>query len=77
MNLVSFEYIACQAQRHGVLVLSEFAGAASFLKEGSLSFHPANIPEMSDAIYEAVSMSADDRKRRYEGLREFIETNTR
>ncbi|KAK1138712.1 hypothetical protein N8T08_002061 [Aspergillus melleus] len=76
MNLVSFEYIACQAQRHGVLVLSEFAGAASFLKEGSISFHPANIPEMSDAIHEAVSMSSENRKRRYEGLREFIETNT-
>lgn len=28
MNLVAFEFIACQAKRNGVLVLSEFAGAA-------------------------------------------------
>ena len=28
MNLVSYEYVICQAQSNGVLVLSEFAGAA-------------------------------------------------
>ena len=31
MNLVSYEYVACQRERHGVLVLSEFAGAAQAL----------------------------------------------
>ena len=31
MNLVSYEYIACQKQRNGVLILSEFAGAAQSL----------------------------------------------
>ena len=31
MNLVSFEYIACQEKNRGVLVLSEFAGAAQAL----------------------------------------------
>ncbi|GJP93591.1 alpha,alpha-trehalose-phosphate synthase subunit [Aspergillus niger] len=76
MNLVSFEYVACQAQRHGVLVLSEFAGAASFMKEGCLTFHPANMSEMVDAVHQAVTMSGDDRKSRYETLRHFIETNT-
>ena len=34
MNLVSFEYIACQEKNHGVLVLSEFAGAAQALGDG-------------------------------------------
>ncbi|OOF91414.1 glycosyltransferase family 20 protein [Aspergillus carbonarius ITEM 5010] len=76
MNLVSFEYVACQAQRHGVLVLSEFAGAASFMKEGCLTFHPANLSEMVDALYEAVSMSDENREQRYHTLRQFIETNT-
>jgi len=28
MNLVSFEYVACQERNHGVLILSEMAGAA-------------------------------------------------
>ena len=31
MNLVSFEFIACQKEKRGVLVLSEFAGAAQAL----------------------------------------------
>ena len=31
MNLVSYEYVACQDGNHGVLVLSEFAGAAQSL----------------------------------------------
>lgn len=26
MNLVASEYIACQLEKHGVLILSEFAG---------------------------------------------------
>lgn len=31
MNLVSYEYVSCQRERHGVLILSEFAGAAESL----------------------------------------------
>lgn len=31
MNLVSYEFIACQRERNGVLILSEFAGAAQSL----------------------------------------------
>ncbi|KAF9892992.1 hypothetical protein FE257_012403 [Aspergillus nanangensis] len=77
MNLVSFEYIACQAERHGVLALSEFAGAASFMKQGSITFHPVNITQIAEAIEKAINMSKEDRKRRYEGLREFIVTYTR
>ncbi|PWY75442.1 alpha,alpha-trehalose-phosphate synthase subunit [Aspergillus heteromorphus CBS 117.55] len=76
MNLVSFEYVACQAERHGVLVLSEFAGAASYMKEGCLTFHPANISETVEALHEAVSMGDEERKTRYETLRRFVETNT-
>lgn len=77
MNLVSFEYIACQEERHGVLVLSAFAGAAEFLREGSISFHPANTAELSMAIHEAVTMVDRDRKERYENLRHLVNTYTR
>jgi trehalose-6-phosphate synthase len=31
MNLVSYEYITCQKEHHGSLILSEFAGAAQSL----------------------------------------------
>lgn len=77
MNLVSFEYVACQAERHGVLVLSEFAGAATFMCEGSISFHPANTTEMSEAITKALNLDPAERKAKYEYLRDFVNKNTR
>lgn len=77
MNLVSFEYVACQSTRHGVLVLSEFAGASSYMSEASIRFHPANIRELSEAIYRAVTMGPQERKQRHDTLMQFVETNTR
>ena len=77
MNLVSFEYVACQEKRHGVLVLSEFAGAASFMREGSILFHPANKTELSEAIFRALNLSDEERKQKYEYLRDFVNTHTR
>ena len=52
MNLVSYEFIACQAENHGVLVLSEFAGAAQSLGAGSLLVNPWNVNDVSHAILE-------------------------
>jgi trehalose-6-phosphate synthase len=36
MNLVAKEYVACKAESDGVLVLSEFAGAAAEMGEALL-----------------------------------------
>lgn len=77
MNLVASDYVACQEARHGVLVLSEFTGAADFMKHGSLLFNPANADGLSNALYEAVTMGKKDRKKMYEELRNFVTTNTR
>ncbi|KAL1983280.1 hypothetical protein VTN96DRAFT_302 [Rasamsonia emersonii] len=76
MNLVAFEYVACQAAKHGVLVLSQFTGAASFMGQGSVNFHPANFKEISAAVRKGLTMSEQERKERYEKLRDFINTNT-
>lgn len=77
MNLVCFEYVACQDKRKGILVLSEFAGASSFMRGGSITFHPANTTELSEAIYKATTMSDDERTKKHETLREFINQHTR
>lgn len=77
MNLVAFEYIACQEQRHGVLALSEFAGASVFMADGAVQFHPANIKEMVQGIYKGLTMSKEERKERYDRLEKFVHTNTR
>jgi hypothetical protein len=77
MNLVSFEYVACQGKKHGVLVLSEFAGAATFMRDGSIPFHPANTTEMSEAIFAALNLDDEDRYKKFQFLWNFVSTNTR
>lgn len=61
MNLVAYEYIACQQSRHGQLILSEFAGAAQSLN-GAIIVNPWNMEEMADAIDTALNMSDQKRK---------------
>ncbi|KAL3466878.1 glycosyl transferase [Aspergillus heterothallicus] len=76
MNLVAAEYVACQKDRHGVLVLSELAGAAAFMGKGSITFNPSSAQQLSDAVYQAATMGVDEKKKRYEELEEFVTTNT-
>ncbi|KAE8154762.1 glycosyl transferase [Aspergillus avenaceus] len=77
MNLVASEYVACQKDRHGVLVLSELAGAASFMTGGSITFNPSSAQELSESLYNAITMDKEERRERHESLREFITTHTR
>jgi trehalose 6-phosphate synthase/phosphatase len=61
MNLVAKEYLACQNDRPGVLILSEMAGAASELSEAIL-INPTDREEMAAAIAQALTMSESDRR---------------
>ncbi|GAD94032.1 glycosyltransferase family 20 protein [Paecilomyces variotii No. 5] len=75
LNLVSFEYIACQQERRGVLVLSEFAGAADML-DGSLQFNPWDVDEFADTMYKALRMDKTERENRWERLWGWVSVNT-
>ncbi|DAA76524.1 alpha,alpha-trehalose-phosphate synthase [Trichophyton mentagrophytes] len=75
MNLVSYEYIATQRDRNGVLILSEFAGAAQSLN-GSLIINPWNTEELAAAYKEAVTMSPEKRKLNYTKLERYINKYT-
>jgi trehalose 6-phosphate synthase/phosphatase len=75
MNLVSQEFIACQEQKHGVLILSEFAGSANALS-GSLLVNPYNPSEVADAIYEALTMSPQEKAAKFQHLWNFINKHT-
>lgn len=77
MNLVASEYVACQENRHGVLVLSELSGAVSFTDAGSITFHPSRANEISDAIYTAITMGEGEKEERYNYLRRYVTTHTR
>jgi trehalose 6-phosphate synthase/phosphatase len=76
MNLVSYEYVASQAGKCGVLILSEFAGAAQTLAAGCLRVNPWNEQECADTIYEAVTMSAEERMHRHNLCRNYVLTHT-
>ena len=128
MNLVSFEYIACQSSNSiinnsnsmtnsgssnsisgsnnnnssgnsnsisgsvgsnnnnnnstsgssapGVLIMSEFAGAAQSLGAGSLLVNPWNVNELSQAIGEALRMSEEERRDRYATNAHHVKTYT-
>ncbi|KAJ1932639.1 Trehalose-6-P synthase/phosphatase complex synthase subunit, partial [Linderina macrospora] len=75
MNLVSYEYVASQQKRHGVLVLSEFAGAAQSLN-GSLIINAWNIEEVADALHQALSMPAAQREANFKTLYKYVNKHT-
>lgn len=67
MNLVSYEYIMCQKERSGVLILSEFTGAAQNLP-GALLVNPWNIEEVSCAIAQSLEMPDFERELKHQKL---------
>jgi trehalose 6-phosphate synthase len=69
MNLVAKEYIAARSDLGGVLVLSEFTGAADELAPGPLLCNPHDIDGMKDIIARAAEMSAGEKRRRMRNLR--------
>jgi trehalose 6-phosphate synthase/phosphatase len=62
MNLVAKEYVACKADGEGVLVLSEFAGAAAEMGE-ALLINPFDEDRTASAVERALSL--DESERRY------------
>lgn len=68
MNLVSKEFIACRNDEQGVLILSQFAGAAGELHE-ALIVNPYHVEETADALYRAVTMPAAEQQERMRNLR--------
>ncbi|KAF9918800.1 Trehalose-6-P synthase/phosphatase complex synthase subunit [Lobosporangium transversale] len=75
MNLVSYEYICCQQENHGVMILSEFAGAAQSLN-GSIIVNPWNTGELADAIHEAVTMPEETKKSNHQKLFRYVNKYT-
>lgn len=74
MNLVAKEYVACRGDNDGVLVLSEFAGAADELRQAVL-VNPHDIEGLKDSIVEAVHMPKRERTRRMRALRKRVIEN--
>ena len=76
MNLVSFEYIASQQKRHGVMILSEFTGAAQSLPT-SIVFNPWDTEDLARCMHQAVTMSPEERENRFNKQDEYVNKYTR
>jgi trehalose 6-phosphate synthase/phosphatase len=63
MNLVAKEYVACQTEKHGMLVLSEMTGASIELNEAIL-INPTDIDEAADALNKALIMPGEEKEKR-------------
>ena len=75
MNLVAKEYVAAQDPNNpGVLILSQFAGAAETMKE-ALIVNPLSREDVSEAIHRGLSMPLKERKRRWESLFDDVSRN--
>jgi trehalose 6-phosphate synthase len=76
MNLVAKEYVASQNPLDpGVLVLSEFAGAAQQL-DAALIVNPHDVDGMARALVKALGMSAEERRARWQSMMKVLEDSS-
>jgi trehalose 6-phosphate synthase len=74
LNLVAKEAPLVNT-RDGVLVLSENAGVHEEIGQWALTINPFDIYGQAQAIYEAIQLSADERRNRIEAIREHVRAN--
>jgi trehalose 6-phosphate synthase len=66
MNLVAKEYVATREK--GMLILSEFAGAAETLTE-AIQVNPYNPDAVADALHQAINTSEEVQKEKFSKMR--------
>lgn len=74
MNLVAKEFVASRTDEDGVLILSQFTGAARELTD-ALLINPFAIDNFTETIHEAIEMPEAERKNRMQKLRETVRDN--
>ncbi len=71
MNLVAKEFLAARRDERGVLILSQFTGAARELRD-ALLVNPYDIDQTADAIRAALEMEPEDKQLRMQRMRKVI-----
>lgn len=74
MNLVAKEFISSKLDRDGVLILSQFTGAASELEE-ALLINPFSVDDIVEGIKKAVEMPQEERQKRMSRMRKTVRSN--
>ena len=76
MNLVAKEYCACAVDNTGVLILSEFAGAAAEMNPGAILVNPYDVNGVADALYQGLTMPPVEQTARMQRMRTVLRQNT-
>jgi len=71
MNLVAKEFIACQRENAGLLILSEFAGAAEELFN-ALLVNPYDSAAVAETLTDALALTAEEKRTRILPMRERV-----
>ncbi len=71
MNLVAKEFLAARRDERGVLILSQFTGAARELRD-ALLVNPYDIDQSAEAIRVALEMEPEDKQLRVHRMRRSI-----
>lgn len=74
MNLVAKEYVASRADNTGVLILSQFTGAAREL-ESALLVNPYDVDGLAENIRLAIEMPEGEKQKRMGKMREVVQKN--
>ena len=74
MNLVAKEFVASRTDEDGVLILSQFTGAARELTD-ALLVNPFAVDEMAEAMRVRLEMPAEERQRRMQRMRDAVAAN--
>jgi trehalose-6-phosphate synthase len=74
MNLVAKEFVAARRDERGVLILSQFTGAARELRD-ALLVNPYDIDQTADAIFSALEMEPEDKRLRMRRMRKVVREN--
>jgi len=74
MNLVAKEFLAARKDESGVLILSQFTGAARELRD-ALLINPYDIDQTAEAIRVALEMEPEEKQLRMQRMRRVVREN--
>ena len=75
MNLIAKEYVTAKGSGNGVVILSEFTGAAEEFSKHSIMVNPYDVESIADSIDTALKMDTEEKKARIKALRRIVKEN--
>ena len=75
MNTTALEYVLCQRDNHGPLIISEFSGTAASLGD-AMHINPWDLSGVADAIDKALTMPEADKRHAHRKLYHAVTKNT-